>query len=63
MEFDYVMSFLDPKYPNLTRIRYGPEKLRIFYGYFNYRPEPIRIRVNWPEPEPKISKYLLGLNI
>ena len=48
----YVMSFLDPKYPNPTRIRYGSEILRVFYGYFNYRPEPI-----WTRKEPN-RKFL-----
>ena len=67
MEFGYVMSFSDPKYLKPTRTRYGPEKLRLFYGYFMAiliidpnRPEP---NPNRSEPKPKISKYLLGLNI
>ena len=34
------MAFSDPKYPNPIRT----QKLRVFYRYFNHRPEMIRIR-------------------
>ena len=59
----YVMSFSDPKYPNSIRTRYGPRKLRVFHGYFKYRFKPTRIREERPEPEPKISMYLLSPNV
>ena len=32
MEFDYIMSSSDPKYPNSIWIRYGFENYRYFIG-------------------------------
>ena len=54
---EFGLFFLDPKYPNATR----PEN----YGYFICI---LIIDLNWPgseknRSEPKISKYLLGLNV
>ena len=46
-----------------TRTRLGPKKLRMFYGYFNYIPEPTQIREKPTRIDPKFFKYLLGLNI
>ena len=40
MGFGYFISFSDHKYLNLDLI--WIQKLRVFYRYFNYRPEPIR---------------------
>ena len=63
MEFDYVMSFLDPKYPNSIRILYESDNFGYFIDiliiYLN-RSGPEK---NRSESEPKIYKYLLGSNV